>query len=91
MVIPMSGDTGPRKPKSGDIPYRELYPIAEAAVLLGISDTTVYRMADSGEIPTRRIGSRRLVPRKELMELIEGLPPAETQRRPKKSPAPAAA
>jgi excisionase family DNA binding protein len=40
--------------------------IAEAAELLSVSRTSLYALMDSGELDSRHIGRRRLVPRAEL-------------------------
>ncbi|HZY82865.1 MAG TPA: helix-turn-helix domain-containing protein [Cyclobacteriaceae bacterium] len=38
------------------------YTIAEAAQKLNVSTITVYRNAQAGKIPTKRIGSRVMIP-----------------------------
>ena len=46
--------------------------IADAAKALGISRTLAYQLARSGEIPTIRLGARRLViPLERLRERLE--------------------
>lgn len=45
--------------------------ISEAARLLGISRGSAYSYANSGELPTVRIGRRLLVPRSRLIELVD--------------------
>lgn len=47
----------------------QTYSMREVAELLGITQATVSRRADLGEIPTIKIGARRLIPR----AYIEGL------------------
>jgi excisionase family DNA binding protein len=87
--VPMFGDDRQEKPKDGEqgaIPYRELYPIKEAAILLGISESKTYRLADSGELPTVWNGGNRQVKRGELMAYVAGLPAAQTRKRPKRKP-----
>lgn len=44
--------------------------IAEAAELVGISRTTAYELAHSGELPTVRLGRRILVPVNQLAETL---------------------
>jgi len=44
--------------------------IGEAAELLGISRTTAYELAHSGELPSVRLGRRILVPVNRLAELL---------------------
>ena len=46
--------------------------IPEAARLLGISTSKAYEAARAGEIPTVRLGTRVLVSRRRLEELIDG-------------------
>jgi excisionase family DNA binding protein len=44
--------------------------IAEAAEVLGVSRAFAYELAARGEIPVLRLGRRRLVPRKALLEML---------------------
>lgn len=46
----------------------------ETGRLLGLSKNSTYKAARRGEIPTVRIGKRLLVPRKALLELLDGTP-----------------
>jgi excisionase family DNA binding protein len=39
---------------------RQFYSVAEVALILGVAPSSVYRMVTSGEIPSRRIGERRI-------------------------------
>ena len=48
--------------------------IAEAARLLGCSRTTLYAALDSGQLDSRHIGRRRLVPRAALEAYAAGEP-----------------
>lgn len=41
----------------------------EAARMLGISSWTVYELVARGELPSRRLGTRVLIPRRALEEL----------------------
>lgn len=50
-----------------------LYPVAEAAALLGIGRTNVYYLMNDGKLGSVRIGSRRLIPRAALLAFVEGL------------------
>jgi excisionase family DNA binding protein len=46
--------------------------VKEAGEVLGISRATAYMLAGSGQIPTIRLGERRLVvPRAALMKMLE--------------------
>ena len=53
-----------------------LYPIADAAALLGISRSNLYCLMRAGEVRSVRIGSRRLIPRTALESFVETLPEA---------------
>jgi excisionase family DNA binding protein len=46
--------------------------VTEAARLLGISRTTAYEAARRGELPTRRLGHRLVVPVPWLINWLEG-------------------
>ena len=48
---------------------RVAYPIPEFAVLVGISPSTVYRMAARGELELVRFGRRQFVPAAQLQKL----------------------
>jgi predicted DNA-binding transcriptional regulator AlpA len=47
-----------------------LLPVPRAAALLGISRAAAYRLATSGELPTRRLGGRVYVLTAGLRELV---------------------
>jgi len=49
---------------------------AEAAKLLSLGESTVYRMAANGELPAVRIGRTVRFRRADLVELIDKLKPA---------------
>jgi excisionase family DNA binding protein len=49
---------------------RLLIPVAEVAVRLGVSRNTVYQELQSGRLPSVRLGSRRLVPLRQLTEFL---------------------
>ena len=51
--------------------------IKEAAEVLGIGRGLAYRMAESGSIPTLRLGRKLLVPRQALTQLL-GAPTAKS-------------
>jgi excisionase family DNA binding protein len=55
---------------------RVLYTVEEAARLLGISPSTVYRWAREGELRTVPVGGRMVVPASSLEQLL-GLPDAD--------------
>ncbi len=50
---------------------RLAYSVEEAAALLGISRTSAYLAAQRGEIPSRMIGRRRVVPVAALHAYLE--------------------
>lgn len=47
------------------------YSMTEVAELLGVGRTVVYELARTNELKTFKIGSRRLVTRKALIEFLE--------------------
>ena len=51
-----------------------LVDVEEAARLLSISRSNLYGLMDAGELPYRKIGARRLVPRAGLVEFAGGRP-----------------
>lgn len=51
-----------REPKPNPL-ERTAYSVAEVAESLGLSKDAVYVLLDRDEIPSRRIGGRRLIPR----------------------------
>ena len=64
----MSNDHFPSPPPSE--PERETLDLPELAARLGVSRSSIYRWADAGEIPTIRLGRRRLVPRAVVDDLL---------------------
>jgi len=46
--------------------------IATAAQLLGISRTSLYQLIDAGDVPSRKVGRRRLIPRADLERYAAG-------------------
>jgi excisionase family DNA binding protein len=46
--------------------------IQEAATYIGVSKRLVERLVASGEIPSRKVGSRRLIPVASLTRWLEG-------------------
>jgi excisionase family DNA binding protein len=48
------------------------FTIPQAAQLLGISVSKAYEAARSGQLPTLRVGSRVLISRRRLEELVDG-------------------
>jgi len=60
-----------------DQPHRLTYGTLEVAGLLGISDRSVRILLARGEIPSVRLGGRRLVRASDLDAYVTGLTPAE--------------
>jgi len=56
--------------RSTSPPTRLTLSIDEAAELVGISRTTAYELAQSGELPTVRLGRRILVPINQLADVL---------------------
>jgi excisionase family DNA binding protein len=55
-------------------PYdRLLLPVSEAGAVLGVGRTMAWRLVQSGELASVRIGKRRLVPRAELEAYVQRL------------------
>jgi excisionase family DNA binding protein len=52
-----------------------LLTVHEAGILVGCDDAATWRLIRQGVIPARRLGSRVLVPREQLEEIIRRLPP----------------
>jgi len=51
---------------------KETLTVPEAAKALGIGDTLAWRLVQSGELRTVKLGRRRLVPRAALDDLLGG-------------------
>ena len=64
-------DRGPGQYNSNTEPL--VYTIAEAAALLKIGRSLVYNLANNGELPVIRLSKRILIPRKALLDMLEGL------------------
>ncbi len=54
--------------------------IPQAARLLGISTSKAYEAARCGQLPTLRVGSRVLISRRRLEELVNGATGTRTPR-----------
>src|SRR5690606_27508776 len=68
-VIPLRRDLRPeRRPVTGP----QTYTPAQVAELLGISLSGVYNHLRSGAIPSRRVGARWLVPRRQFHAWLSG-------------------
>jgi excisionase family DNA binding protein len=51
-------------------PYRLTFTVAEAATMLGVSQSTIYAMVKRDEIASLRFGDRRVIPRIVLEQLL---------------------
>jgi excisionase family DNA binding protein len=51
---------------------RRVYSILEAAHVLNLSRATLYRLLAEGRIASIKIGSRRLIPRTSIDDLLRG-------------------
>ncbi len=49
------------------------YSVMEAAKLIGISKSNLYRLINQGEIPFIRLGKRILIPKKKFEDLFDCL------------------
>ncbi|MGH8923845.1 MAG: helix-turn-helix domain-containing protein [Acidimicrobiia bacterium] len=53
-----------------DLEHRIMLTVEEAALLLGLGRTAAYEAARRGEIPSRRLGRRVIVPVAALLEWL---------------------
>jgi excisionase family DNA binding protein len=53
-------------------PARETYTVDEVAAVLGIGRTTAYRLTQSGQLTTIRVGTRVLIPRHAVDRMLRG-------------------
>jgi excisionase family DNA binding protein len=68
-----------RMAASPPTPEPLLLSIKDAALALGISSWTVYKLADEGYLESRYIGKRRLIPAESVKEYASGLPTARPE------------
>jgi excisionase family DNA binding protein len=52
------------------LPEKLWLTIPEAGALFGMSEPTAYRAAKSGDLPTIRMGGKRIVPTAKLREML---------------------
>lgn len=64
------------RPDLKDLGGRATISVEESAKLLGIGRTAAYEAARRGELPTRRLGRRLLVPVPALLEWLGATPAA---------------
>jgi excisionase family DNA binding protein len=53
-------------------PERLAYSVDEAAQVLGVARETIYELIRSGELRSRKAGSRRIIGRHHLLEFLDG-------------------
>jgi excisionase family DNA binding protein len=51
---------------------RLAYSVDEAAAVLGVARETIYELIRSGELRSRKAGSRRIIGRHHLLEFLDG-------------------
>jgi excisionase family DNA binding protein len=56
-----------------DVGAKLVYSVTEAAALLSVGRTTVYQLIGSGELRSVKIGTRRLVARRDLEAYVQAL------------------
>jgi excisionase family DNA binding protein len=83
MFTPMQRSTGTNAPPDrSEIPQRDAYPVPEVAALLGgVTPRYVWKLIDSGELPSFKVGARRLVARTDLDAYIARLRADEQRAR----------
>jgi excisionase family DNA binding protein len=54
-----------------DSPRRATLTVSEAAIVLGVSRSTAYELARTGELPSLRLGRRVVVPTTALRSLLD--------------------
>lgn len=65
-----------------------VYSVAEAATALGIGRSLAFELARRGELPTVRLGRRRVIPRHLLLTWLESRFRASMDTRPTSTEAP---
>lgn len=71
------GNNAPPIPAEDDRlwpPRRLLYPVDEAAILIGLSSKAVWRLIYADKLTTKWNGGRRLVPAPEIEAYVASLP-----------------
>lgn len=59
-----------RAPTVADLRRRPAATVAEAAAVLGLGSSTVYRLAADGRLPSVRVGGSVRIPSAHLLELL---------------------
>jgi excisionase family DNA binding protein len=64
-----------QRPSAAD-PERLAFSVDEAAAVLGVARETIYELIRTGELRSRKAGSRRIIGRHHLIEFLDGGDPA---------------
>jgi excisionase family DNA binding protein len=76
-----SGGTPRESPRESRPGRPLLLTVKEAAVLIGVGRTTLYKLMDTGDIVSVRVGSSRRIPLTSVYEFVDRLcPSAEPTR-----------
>lgn len=67
-LVLQSATQGP----SAAVPERLAYSVDEAAIVLGVARETIYELIRTGELRSRKAGSRRIIGRHHLIEFLDG-------------------
>jgi excisionase family DNA binding protein len=59
-------------PASTDGPERLAYSVDEAAAVLGVARETIYELIRTGQLRSRKAGSRRIIGKHHLLEFLDG-------------------
>ena len=63
------------------IQEREFYTVSEAARMLDVSRTTIWRWIDEGKLPAYRVGGRTIrIRRQDVDEMLRPVTPQSTER-----------
>lgn len=82
MVTRMLGSAEKSSSKDRTIPYRDAHEVSEVAVLLGgIGVRYVWTLIARGDLPSFKLGRRRMVAREDIDALIAKLKDDEQQAR----------
>ena len=69
LKVALAGDRREPQPSTGPEP-RKLFPVPQAADILGVGRTTLYALMKSGELKSVSVGRRRFVARDQLERFI---------------------
>ena len=59
-------------PASSGGPERLAYSVDEAAAVLGVARETIYELIRTGQLRSRKAGSRRIIGKHHLLEFLDG-------------------